>query len=274
MPLSVVHAWKELDVARYKAELYRMWHAGYGAGLTHEQVFAAAGSFRRSPTVDCLRLHLLEAWRRRESLETAVRARPELFVSFEAALLELGEESGHLEEVLRLLGDYFQGEHRMVLWVKKKLSYPMINAVAAIFIVAFPILYFGNTMGYLLTVMGELAVAGTAGGSILLAAARAYRRRPKVVLARLCRALAIGVEAGLSLDRVVDVAVAAAESPELAPVRAIPARILQGQPLAETFERAAIVPAEMLGALRVAEETGNYRDTLRKLADLYHAGFS
>ena len=61
----------------------------------------------------------------------------------------MGEESGGLEGILQLLGTYFQAEHRMTLWVKKKMAYPMINMVAAIFILPFPVLFFGDATRYL-----------------------------------------------------------------------------------------------------------------------------
>jgi type II secretory pathway component PulF len=274
MAHSVMRAWNELDVARYKSELYRMWHAGYRAGLSHERVLSTAGEFRRSPTVARMRRHLLRAAQQREGLATPIKARPDLFVPFEAALLELGEEAGGLEEILQLLGTYFQNEHRMTLWVKKKMAYPMMNAIGAIFIAPFPVLFFGNAAAYALTVTTSLVVALAAGGALLAAAARSYRNRPKIVLARLCRAMAVGVEAGLSLDRVVQLAVDATGSRELAGyVARIPRPQLRSQPLAATFSGSALVSPEMVAALQVAEETGDYTNTLKKLAELYEDGF-
>ena len=59
MGRSLWSAWNELDVGRYKAELYRMWYVGYHAGLPHEKVLATAGTFHRSPTVERMRVELL-----------------------------------------------------------------------------------------------------------------------------------------------------------------------------------------------------------------------
>ena len=274
MSLSLAGAWNELDVARYKAELYRMWHAGYRAGLSHEKVLSTAGEFRRSPTVERMRLHLLQGAQQRKSLEETIREHRDLFIPFEAALLALGEEAGGLEKILQLLGAYFQAEHRMMLWVKKKMAYPMMNMVAAIFILPFPVLFFGDVTRYVLTVTAELFVAIAFGGTVLSAVAQWFRSRPKVVLARLCRAMALGVESGLPLDRVVKLAVDAAASRNIAEhVGRIPLQQLRGQPLERTFADLKIVPPEMLAALKVADETGNYGDTLEKLAELYGDGF-
>ena len=274
MSRSLASAWSELDVARYKAELYRMWYAGYHAGLPHEKVLATAGSFHRSPTVERMRVELLRGVQQRNPLETTIRARPDLFIPFEASLIALGEESGSLEEIFKLLAGYFEAEHRMMLWVKKKMSYPMMNLIAAIFILPFPILFFGEPVQYGLITIVELVAAIMFGGTALLAVARWYRGRPKVVLVRLCRALAVGVEAGLSLDRVVKLAVDSAADCDLADhVGRIPPRQLRTQTLEKTFAGCALIPFEMRAALNVAHETGDYGNTLRKLADLYEDGF-
>ena len=274
MAHSVARGWSELDVARYKAELYRMWYAGYHAGLSHEKVLATAGTFERSPTVERMRVELLRGVQQRNPLESTVRAHPDLFIPFEASLIALGEESGGLEEILQLLAGYFEAEHRMTLRVKKKMAYPMMNLIAAIFILPFPMLLFGDPLRYILTVTVEFVAAVMFGGTVLGAVARWFRRRPKIVLVRLCRALALGVEAGLSLDRVVQLAVDAAASGDLtAHVRRVPARQRRAQPLESTFAGAPGIPFEMLAALKVAAETGDYANTLRKLADLYEDGF-
>lgn len=247
-----------------------MWHAGYAAGLSHQQVFDKAGEFARSPGVERMRRHLLDSVGRRESLADAISKRPGLFDEFEAALLKLGEESGSLEEILQLLSRYFEAEHRKVQWVKRKLSYPMINGVAAVFIAPLPLLVFGNPGPYLLTVAVGFTGSMVFGGTVVALVARRFRNRPALVRARLLRALALGIEAGLPLDRAVELGVAAAAYPDLSShVARIPARRIATQPLGVTFAGSDIVPHEMVAALNVAHETGNYSDTLQKLAELY-----
>lgn len=270
MAVSITRAWNELDVGRPKAAFYRMWLAGYGAGLSHPKTLAAMDDFRRSPSVRSLRQLLLDGTRRGESLASIVRTRRDLFVPFEAALIALGEESGRLEESLRLLADYFAAEHRMMLRIKRELAYPMFSALAAVVIAPFPILFFGNVALYLLTVAGGFALILAAGGALLMAVARRYGRKPKYVLGRLCRALAAGVEAGLPLDRVVTLAAMASGHADLvAHVERMTARTRATQRLSETLRGAEIVPFELLAALEVADASGNYRDTLGKLASLY-----
>jgi len=270
MPLTLTQAWNQLDTARFKSELYRMWYAGYHAGLEHQRSLEVMDDFHRSPTVAKTRRWLLQGTKRRQTLATVTRAKPELFTPFETALLVLGEESGALEECLRLLAEYFAAEHRLVLWVKKKMTYPMFNLLAATFIAPFPLLFFGHTWEYLAIVGSGLAALLLAGGSLVLAAAKWFQQRPKFVHGRLLRALTIGIESGLPLGRAVELAVGATAN---AAIRAHVARFtreqLSGQPLSKTFAGCPAMPREMAAAMEVAEATGDYSGTLRKMADLY-----
>jgi len=270
MPLTLTQAWNQLDTARFKSELYRMWYAGHHAGLEHPRALEAMDDFHRSPAVAKTRTWLLQGTKRRQTLATVTRAKPELFTPFEAALLVLGEESGALEECLRLLAEYFAAEHRLVLWVKKKMTYPMSQLLAATFIAPFPLLFFGHTWEYLGVVGLGLAALLLAGGSLLLAAAKWFQQRPKYVRGRLLRALTIGIESGLPLGRAVELAVSATANDA---IRAHIARFtreqLSSQPLSTTFAGCPAMPREMAAAMEVAEATGDYSGTLRKMADLY-----
>ena len=270
MPLSLLQAWNALDTAKFKSEFYRMWYAGHHAGLEHPRALEMMDDFHRSPAVAHARHWLLQGTRRRQALAAITRAKPELFTPFEAALLVLGEESGALEQCLKLLSEYFAAEHRLVLWVKKKLTYPMFNVLAATFIAPFSLLFFGHTAAYLGIVVSGLTVELLAGGSLLLAAARRFQQRPKYVRGRLLRALTIGIESGLPLGRAVELAVNATAN---GAIRTHVARFtreqLGGQPLSRTFAGCPVVPREMTAAMEVAEATGDYAGTLRRMAELY-----
>jgi type II secretory pathway component PulF len=274
MEFSAVAAWSELDVARHKAEFYRMWHVGYRAGLPHEQVLTTMGQRTGSKSVEAMRRHLLAGAKTRASVTDTIDLDPTHFVPFEVGLLKLGEEAGGFDGMLELLGAYFETEHKRMLWVKKKMAYPMTNLIAAIFIVPFPILFFGDTARYLTIVTLETAVALAFGGTVVRWFARRYRNRPRVVLARLCRSLALGVESGLPIDRVLDLGIAVAADASLQRhVKLIPPDTRHAQPLSETLRGWERLPPEMHAALTVADNTGNYRDTLKRLADLYDDGF-
>lgn len=161
-----------------------------------------------------------------------------------------------------------------MLWVKKKMSYPMMNVLAGIGIAPFPVLFFGDAVRYFTTVGIELVLAMAFGGALLCIVARHYRNRPKVVRARLCRALAIAVEAGLPMDRVVDLGLQAADDASLTEHLArLPAAARANQTLADTLAGWSRLTPDMQQVLGVADETGDYTNTLKRLADLYDDGF-
>jgi len=272
---SLAAAYRDLDIGRHKAELYRMWLAGCHAGLAHPRVLEALGPFARSPRTEALRQYLLAGTKRRQALATLVGAKPALFAPFEAALLVLGEETGALEQCLRLLADYFAAEHRMMLWVKQKMSYPLTELLAAAVIGPLPLLFTGHAGLYLPAAAAGLTAATLAGGSVLLAVARGYSRRPKFVRGRLARALTIAVEAGLPLGRAVELAVAATDDPAIkAHVAGIPAQTIATQPLARTFAGCPKIPREMVAVMEIAGVTGDYSGSLKKLAALYDGDYA
>jgi len=189
---------------------------------------------------------------------------------FETALLALGQETGHLEEITRLLADYFAAEDRMVLRVLKHAAYPMVTGLAATVIAPIPLLFTGAGAGaYAGTVAAGLTLWTVAGGGLLLGVVGHYLQRPVFVLGRLLRSLVIAIEAGLSVGRA---AVLAAEASGNADVHAWvmrqgPQRIAR-QPLAATFAGCPHVPRTALAAMEVADASGDYTGTLTKLADL------
>lgn len=191
---------------------------------------------------------------------------------FETALLALGEETGKMEEVLRLLADYFAAEDRMMQQVLKHATYPMFTALAATFIAPLPLLFFGRTGFYVVTVAGGLALWIMAGGGLVFGITRRFLNQPRFVLARLLRGLTIAVESGLGLDRAAVLAAQATGNDDvIRHVRAKAARERGTQPLSATFDGCPHVPFTAIAALRVAEASGNYTGTLVKLAELHDA---
>lgn len=107
-----------------------------------------------------------------------------------------------------------------------------------------------------------------------MAVADRYGKRPPLVRARFARALATGIEAGLPLPRAIRLAVEAAADPQLSAfVDGMDEHQLAAGSLHETFARAPHMTADLIGALAIADRTGDFTTTLRKIADLYEDGF-
>lgn len=270
---SFLAAYRELDDGRHRTEFYRMWRTAVHAGFTNEKSLQTIGP-RGAPHVEDMRAWLLDGARRGQRITYLVRTGGSRFEPMERALLVLGEETGTFEESLRLLATFYESKHRLILWIKKQMAYPMFTALCMVFIAPFPLLYFGQTMAYIGFVTTGCVACITSGGSFVIAVAQRYGKRPPLVRARFARALATGIEAGLPLARAIRMAAEAAADPELSAfVNARDEHQLAAGSLADTFSGAPHMTADLIGALTVADRTGDFTTTLRKIADLYEDGF-
>lgn len=239
-------------------------------GATHPHILEMMGPIQRAPAVESLRSRLLDGTRQRRTIAAILADCPELTAPFERAILSFGEESGTLEQSLAALTGHFKAEHRLLLKIWSKLTYPLITSLAFIVIGPLPLAVAGHTGAYVLSVVMGLALWYGLGGGVVTGLAAGYASRREFVLARLARGIATGVEAGLPLDRVVTLAVHATSHADIsAHIRRIPAHQLATQSLSDTFQGCAVIPVEMSAALRVAEVSGDFSGSLRKLADLY-----
>lgn len=251
-----------------------MWRAGAAAGFTVPGTLETMGP-RHAPRVETLRTWLLDGTRQGQSVAELIRRDGGLrFEAFESALLTLGDESGTLETSLRLLADFYARKHRLMLHVRKMIAYPLFTGICATFIVPFPLLFFGHVTAYVVVVAAGLTGWIFAGGAIALAASTLYGSKPAMVRARFARALATAVEAGLPLGRAIRLAADASADPAVQHfVASIDERQLAGQQITATLASCPHMTPDFLAVLQVAEHTGDFTNSLRKLADLYEDGF-
>lgn len=272
-PWTFRQAWIELDSGRYKAQIYRAWHAACRAGLDRSQVLATLPAPRASPAALATRGALADGIRRGLSLRETLQAHPQVFVPFEAALLTMGEETGQLQVCLDLLCRAFEAEGACVRWVKRKLRYPLVNLVLAAFIVPFPLAYANQLGAYFSAVSTTLLAAAFLGGIPLLAVARWFQQHPRIVQARLLRVLALCVDSGLGLERSVALAAqASGSSLVVAHVGRFTLEQIRTQPLSRTFEGCALVSPYIQSALAMADQTASHGTLLKRLADQLEEG--
>lgn len=273
MMTSMLHAWRELDGASHRAELYRMWHLAASAGFTVPRALESVGA-RQSEAVERTRRWLLDDARRGRSVQESVLRANAPFTGFERGLLSLGSESGRLDDTLRLLADFHERRQRAMLAVRKRLAYPLFTAICASFIAPVPLLVTGHAAAYLSVALAAVAFWLFAGGAVVHWAAARHARAPAHVRARLARALATAVQAGLPLDRALRLSVDAADDPYIRRfVGALDDRRLATQPLAQSLSGCPHLGPEFLAVVANAERTGDFSGTLSRLADLYEDGF-
>ena len=269
---SSIAAMRALDDGRHRAEMYRMWTAGYSAGFPHPKSFETMG-VRQSPLTEDSRQWLLAGTKRGRGVAELTRAGGKRFEEFERALLTLGEESGRLEDALRLLGDFYSKKHKLMNYVKKQMAYPLFTGLAACFIAPFPLLFFGNALAYMITAFSAAGLLLLKAGAIVAAVAASYGRKPPMARARMARALTTAIEAGLTLPRAVRLAADASANPE---IRAFVLRYseqqLATQSIGASLAGCPHLTPEFVAILSTAEQTGDFSG-LAKLADLYEDGF-
>lgn len=272
MLTGIFAAFRDLDEGRHRAEFYRMWATGCNAGFTHPQSFQAMG-VRDSRQTEAARQWLLNGTERGRDVATLVRAEGRRFEPFERSLLTLGDESGSLDDTLRLLGDFYMKKHQLMLWVKKKMAYAVFTAIAACFVAPFPLLFFGYPRAYALSAFAGVAFVLFGAHSALAAVAARFGRRPPLARARMARALATAVQAGLSLPRAVRLAAdASANSRIRAFVERIPEHRLATASIGTSLIGCPHLTPDFLGVVATAEHTGDFT-ALTRLAELYEDGF-
>lgn len=269
---GVLAAMRALDDGCHRAEFYRMWRAGYAAGFPHPKSLEIMGP-RQSPLSEDARAWLLAAAKRGRPVAEAVRAGGARFEEFERALLTLGEESGSLERALELLAEFYTRKHRLMLWVKKQMAYPLFTGIAACFIAPFPLLFFGHTTAYVLAAFGGVTWLLLGAGSLVAAVAASYGRKPAMARARMARALATAIAAGLALPRAVRLAADASANPDIRSfVHRYADQELATRSLGDTLAGCPHLTPEFVAVLATAEHTGDFSG-LARLAELYEDGF-
>jgi type II secretory pathway component PulF len=209
----------------------------------------------------------------RRSLADVVTSGGARFDACERSLMVLGEESGRLDHSLRLLGEYFTRRHKLMRWVKKQMAYPVTTGLASGVIGPMPLLIKGFTWAYVGSAVGALLLLGAAAGGVLLGVANGYAGRPHLARARLARALATAIEAGLPLGRSLRLAADVSGNHEMAThINRWSERELSTQSIAVTLAGCPHLTAEFRAGIETAERTGDF-SIITRLAQLYEDGF-
>lgn len=261
--------------AERRAAFYRSWQAAFGMGATHVNALKNLGLEFGTGDTERLRVYLGDAVATRSTLTDALKRAPAgLLAPFESALLKLGEETGSLDRSLRMLADWYTGQHKLLVKLWGKSAYPLFLTLFAAVALPLPLVFLGQGRQYLMSAGSGVLLWWMFGGTVVYLPAKFSSGRGKWVRARLARSLTTAIEAGAPLDRALDLSLAAAASPELdACVKRVPLSKRRAQPISVTLSGCPGIPAEMIAAIQVAESTGNWSDTVGRLGQLYEDGF-
>ncbi|MEK7693298.1 MAG: type II secretion system F family protein [Chloroflexota bacterium] len=240
---------------------------------------------------------------------SAIEQYPAVFPPLYARMVELGERTGHIEEMLRQLATYMEREEAVAKRVKGALAYPAFMIVLAIVVVgilvttALPALVelFKEFDGGLpittriLIGVTEFSkafrmqiLAGAAGvalaGTWLFSQPAGKRLIDRVLLtvpvfkaitinanaARFSRTLAILLRAGLPLTEIMDMVVKTTDNTILRRhVEDVRRQLMDGEGLSAPMTKAGCYPQMLVQMVAVGEETGTLDANLEITAEFY-----
>jgi type IV pilus assembly protein PilC len=240
---------------------------------------------------------------------SAIEQHPAVFPPLYARMVELGERTGHIEQMLRQLATYMEREEAVAKRVKGALAYPAFMMVLAVIVVgilvttALPPLvelfkeFNGNlpittrlligftefTKTYrvqILVVVGGIGL----GGAWLFSQPVGKRMIDRVLLtvpvfkaitinanaARFSRTLAILLRAGLPLTEIMDMVVKTTDNGILrGHVEDVRRQLMDGEGLSGPMTAAGCYPPLLIQMVAVGEETGTLDANLEITAEFY-----
>ncbi len=215
---------------------------------------------------------------------------PEVFCPVDIMLVEVGEKSGNLPDLIGLLSRWHEMSHRMLKRMISGLLLPILVLTIAAFIFPLPGFVLGgwDVKTYLLKVVGILLLFWVPAGIIVLIVRttprtgslrrlldRVVLRIPilgsaihKLAISRFCWAFHMLCKAGVPFSESVDMAVSVAGNLIVADLfRPSAESVRAGQLMSKGFSTK--LPLDLVEMWKTGEETGRLDDVSKRLADNY-----
>lgn len=255
------------EVARF----YRALGVTSAGGLPLRQALALLSTAESEPAGRARAGSLGAALARGGTLADGARGPP--FTALEEALLRLGEETGCLDATLAGLAAFFEAEHRVARRVQARMVQPFVTGLAACFVLPAPLAVRFGAAAYLAAALPLFSLLLLKSGAAMWLLFTATRDKPRYAVGRLLWALATALEAGLPIQRAVQLAAdALGPCATATALRAVPAASWQGRPLSETLPEVCRLPRTATVMIETMERTGDTVTTLRWLAKAFEEG--
>lgn len=288
--------------ARHLAVFFRNLATMFAAGMTPHESLRSLATSAGHPRLRRIAQEGAMSAAGGEGLSQLLQRHPEVFPTFVANLIAVGEESGRLDSTLELLAEYYEREHEHALELRRETFYPLLlGAVLILFLSGLqPLIAFilGRVSGFqfLVTVIRN----AFSYVLLILLCYFAYRAlitfppvrhaidtiinaipgiagiRRRLVEARFIRALSLLYSAGVGPSRALVMAGEASGSEMLAEYcRRASAEVSHGQPLSEVLGQSAgkmpvpLFQPTTIQMLTTAEATGTLDELLPRLAQQY-----
>lgn len=283
--------------------LCRAMRHNLDAGLTVRDVFrqqAQRGPYAVRPIADRIR----NAVEGGDSLEDALKAERAHFPPLFLSLTTVGEQTGNLPEVLSELERYFILQQRLWRTFLGQIAWPVIQLIAAIFVIAgmilllgivapagtkpfdplglglsgpsgaatFLMLAFGSIGGLLAGywILTRILRQGAAVDAVLLRIPVLGPCLRALALMRFCLALRLTLETGMSISSAMRLCLRATGNEAfVAQTATVVDAVKGGEDLTTSLSLTGLFPEEFLHILAVAEEGGRVTEVMRHQSDYY-----
>ena len=215
---------------------------------------------------------------------------PEVFGPVDIMLVEVGEKSGNLPDLIALLSKWHEMSARMLKRMISGLLLPILVLTIAAFVFPLPAFVLGGLTltSYLLKVVGILMLFWVPAGIIVLIVRTTPRTGParrlldnvvlripvlgsavhKLSIGRFCWAFHMLCKAGVPYSESVDMAISVTGNLVIADLfRPAAASVKAGELMSDGFSKK--LPFELVEMWKTGEETGRLDDVSKRLADNY-----
>ena len=215
---------------------------------------------------------------------------PEVFRPVDIMLVEVGEKSGNLPDLIGLLSKWHEMSHRMFKKMLSGLLLPVLVLTIAAFVYPLPAFVLGgwDLKAYLLKVVGILMLFWIPAGIIFLVVRLTPETGParrlldqiilripvlgkavhKLAIGRFCWAFSMLCKAGVPFDESVDLAISVTGNAVVADLfRPAAECVRAGRIMSEGFSEK--LPHDLVEMWKTGEETGQLDDMSKRLADNY-----
>lgn len=278
-------------------ELCRTLRHYLSAGLTLRDVFRQQAR-KGPPAVRPVAERISEGLEKGGDLEDALKREPGVFPPLFVSLTTIGEETGMLPEVCRELERYYTLQQRLRQQFLSQIAWPILQLVAAIFVIAGLILilgilspdfdpvgigtgpvsalaFLGGSFGslgliFLLYVLGKRVLREGIVDALLLRVPVVGPCIQALAITRFCLGLRLTLETGMSIKKAIRLSMTATgNSAFTATTEDIQDTVGAGGELSDALGATGLFPEEFPQIIAVGEESGRLTEVLEQQAGHY-----
>lgn len=232
-----------------------------------------------------------------DSLFEALESRGSFYPPLLRRLVRVGEQSGQLDRIFQQLADHYENNFRLRRFFLSKLTWPLIELGAALFVIGLAIWILGFTgvdvFGFglvgtsgLITYISLVIAAALLGYGVFQVVRRALGLGPvlhaltvlpfigdffrTLGLSRFSWVLGLSTNTHTPVHTSIEMALDATLNPYFTThCASINAMIAQGKPINEAIRPIQSFPPEFVDAVQVGEDTGKLSETMLRMAKGY-----